>query len=102
MQDNASGHAAKDTLAYLASLGLRPICWLANSPDLNPIEDVWEKMKDYIEQHYPEIHRSYAKLRAAVTEAWNAIVHEDILDLIKSMPERCNAVIVAEGWHREY
>lgn len=102
MQDNASGHAAKDTLAYLASLGLQPIYWPANSPDLNPIEDVWEKMKDYIEEHNPEIHRSYPKLRAAVAEAWNAIVNEDIVDLIRTMPDRCRAVIAAEGWHTEY
>jgi hypothetical protein len=102
VQDNASGHAVKDTLVYLASFGLRPIYWPANSPDLNPIEDIWEKMKDYIEEHNLEIHRSCPKLRAAVIEAWNAIVHEDILDLIKSMPDRCRAVIAGEGWHTEY
>jgi hypothetical protein len=59
-------------------------------------------MKDYIEEYYPEIYRSYPKLRAAVTEAWNTIAHEDILDLIRSMSNRCRAVIAAEGWHTEY
>lgn len=73
--------------------------WPANSPDLNPIETLWNKIKDYIEGRYPEIHRSYPKLRAAVVEAWNAVAHKDILDLIRSMPERCKAVIDAEGWH---
>lgn len=102
MQDNASGHTAKNTLAYMAQKGLYPIFWPANSPDLNPIEDMWEKMKDYIEEHYPEIHRSYPKLRATVIEAWNAIAHEHVLDLIRSMPDRCRAVIKAEGWHTEY
>ena len=29
----------KDTLALMASKGLYPIFWTANSPDLNPIED---------------------------------------------------------------
>ena len=97
MQDNASGHAAKDTIAYMASRGLHPIFWPALSPDLNPIEDLWNKMKDILEQICPEIHRFYPKLKAAVKEAWEALAHEDILDLIRSMPQRCQAVIDAEG-----
>ncbi len=69
MQDNASGHAAKDTIAYIANRGLYPIFWPALSLDLNPIKDLWNKIKDYLEQICPKIHRSYLKLRAAVTEA---------------------------------
>lgn len=102
MQDNAPGHAAKDTMAYMAQKSIYPIFWPANSPDLNPIEDLWERIKDYLEEKDPEIHRSYPRLRQAVVEAWNAITHEDILDLIRSMPERCKAVIAAEGWHTKY
>jgi transposase len=49
--------------------GLVPIFWPANSPDLNPIKTLWDKIKDYIQDKYPEIHRSYPKLRVAVIEA---------------------------------
>lgn len=76
--------------------------WPANSLDLNPIETLWDRMKDYIKEKYPEIHRSYPKLRAAVAEAWNAITDEDIRELVKSMPARCKAVIEAKGWHTKY
>jgi hypothetical protein len=69
---------------------------------LNLIEDIWEKMKDYIEEKYLEIHRSYSKLRVVVLEAWEAIAYADVLDLIRSMPARCKAVIDAGGWHTEY
>jgi transposase len=80
----------------MADRGLYLIFWPANSPDLNPIEDLWEKIKDYIEEHYPKIYRLYKKLREAVVEAWNTIKHEDILSLIRSMLERCKAVIAAK------
>jgi transposase len=102
MQDNARGHSAKDTIVYMANKGLYPIFWPANSPDLNPIEDIWEKMKDCIEEKASKIHRSYKKLREVVEEAWNTVAHEDILELIRSMPKRCQAVIDAKGWHTEF
>src|SRR5207247_2620495 len=47
MQDGAPGHAAGETKEELASHGITPIFWPAYSPDLNPIETVWKKMKDY-------------------------------------------------------
>lgn len=102
MQDNAKPHAAKATLEDMNRRGLIPIFWPANSPDLNPIETLWDRMKDYIQDKYPEIHRSYADLRVAVLEAWESISQEEVIDLIKSMPDRCQAVIDADGWHTKY
>lgn len=69
MQDNASGHAAKATISEMIYRGVRPIVWPANSPDLNPIKTVWNWIKDYIQENYPEVHRSYIRLRQAVVEA---------------------------------
>jgi len=46
MQDHAPGHAAKATIEDLHERGIHVIRWPAFSPDLNPIETVWNKMKD--------------------------------------------------------
>ena len=51
------------------AIGIEPIFWPTNSPDLNPIETVWDEVKDYIESKYPKVHSSYKKLREAVIEA---------------------------------
>jgi transposase len=102
MQDNASSHSSKESIAELRLRGLCPIFWPANSPDLNPIETLWDWIKDYIQDKYPEIHRSYPRLREAVAEAWNAITTDQIRELIQSMPARCQAVIDAQGGHTKY
>jgi transposase len=54
MQDGAPGRSAKDTLNDLNERGVCPIFWPAFPPDLNPVETVWGRVKDYIERHYPE------------------------------------------------
>ena len=102
MQDNAKPHSAKATLEYMNQRGLIPIFWPSNSPDLNPIETLWDMMKDYIQEKHPDIHTKYAQLRTTVWEAWSSISEEDIRDLIRTMPARCQAVIEAEGWHTKY
>ena len=65
-QDNAKGHAASFMKSVFESIGIQPIYWPVFSPDLNPIETLWNDIKDYIQEHYPEVYRSYKRLRAAV------------------------------------
>jgi len=102
IQDNARGYASKEALEYIRQVGLIPIFWPANSPDLNPIETVWDWIKDYIQERYPQIYRSYKRLREAVIEAWNSITDKQVKDLVKGMHDRCQAVIDADGGHTKY
>ena len=102
IQDNASSHSANATIAELQRRGLNPIFWPAKSPDLNPIETLWNRIKDYIQEKYPQIYRSYPQLKAAVLEAWESITDDEVIELIKSMPARCRAVINAGSWHTKH
>jgi len=101
-QDNASGHASQYTKEHFALHGIQPIFWPANSPDLNPIEDLWDWMKDWIQDHDSQVHRNYKRLQTAVNAAWEAIPYEKIFDLIKGMKDRCQAVIDANGGETKY
>jgi hypothetical protein len=101
-QDHAPGHAFAFTKSVIAAVGFRVIEWPPYSPDLSPIETVWDEMKDYIQEYYPQVHSSYKRLRAAVQEAWESITHERIKELVHSMRDRCKAVIKAEGLYTKY
>ena len=103
MQDGAPGHRGQYTATELHECGIYPIFWPAFSPDLNPIEMVWNWMKDWIQEHYPNDNElSYNLLREVVRAAWDAVPETFLKDLIESMPARCQAVIDACGGHTKY
>lgn len=101
-QDNAKGHASAFTKSVLAAAGIRVMEWPPFSPDLNPIETLWNDMKEYIQRNYPQVHSSYKRLRAAVQEAWESITHERIRELVRTMRQRCLDVIEADGWYTKW
>jgi len=84
-------HAQRETRIDLQERGITPTFWPAFSPDLNPIETLWNIMKDYLEIHYPESDCSYDQLRAHVKEAWDSITSDQLLDLLKNY-------VAAGGW----
>ena len=104
MQDGAPGHAAKETRDELASRSIEMIKWPPYSPDLNPIETIWNIMKDWISANYGDKNKpSYDRLRTIVMEAWDKAFDEDkIRELVDEMQKRCDAVILAHGGYIPY
>ena len=47
-QDNAPIHNAKGMRGFLDREGIEVFGWRAKSPDLNPIENLWGRMKRWI------------------------------------------------------
>ena len=106
MQDNAPSHKAIGSLNFLHTHNIEPIFWPAFSPDLNPIESLWDTLKDYLQSHYPDIdiqsQMPSTRFHEIIQEAWDSITLHEIERVIGSMPERCQAVIKAEGGHTKY
>jgi hypothetical protein len=100
-QDNASTHTCPVSRDTLAAHGIMPMEWPANSPDLNPIETIWQRIKQRLRSR-PDPPRRIADLRRMVVEEWNSISLAEIVEIIDTMPERIQAVIEANGGHTKY
>ncbi len=95
-QDLAPVHTAKSTKSWLNDHGVGVLDWTANSPDLNPIENlVKRKMRNKRPKNADE-------LKAAVKETWASIPPQQCHKLITSMPRRIEAVIKAKGSPTKY
>jgi transposase len=103
MQDGAPGHAAQSTQANIRTRGIQIIFWPPFSPDLNPIENCWNWIKDYIEDKWGlNEDPGHMRLREYVLEAWDMMPDSYWRELLDSMPARCQAVIDANGMHTKY
>ncbi len=71
----------------------------ANSPDLNPIENLWSIVKRKMRDTRPN---NADELKATVKETWASIPPQQCHKLITSMPRWIEAVIKAKGAPTKY
>jgi transposase len=62
-----------------------PIFWPPYSPDLSPIEDIWDRMKDILQTIDPEVYQNKTRLRQAVLRAWEMITDPEVREKIRTM-----------------
>ncbi len=98
-QDLAPAHTAKGTKSWLNDHGVTVLDWPANSPDLNPIENLWSIVKRKMRDTRPN---NADELKATVKETWASIPPQQCHKLITSMPRRIEAVIKAKGAPTKY
>ena len=75
--------------------------WPAQSPDMNPIEHLWDYLKRKLKE-YPDRPRGILDLWERVEVEWNKIEPEVCQNLIESMPRRVAAVMKAKGGPTKY
>ena len=99
--DNATSHTSKVAKEFLAKSGMQVLDWPAQSPDINPIENLWAIVKQSIRQQKKQP-TNLAQLERCVKAVWKTIPKETIRNLIDSMPRRIQAVIAARGGPTKY
>ncbi|CAH1990109.1 unnamed protein product [Acanthoscelides obtectus] len=92
-QDNARPHVARVTIDFFQHNDVALLPWPPRSPDLSPIEHVWDMMGKRLLNLQP--------LREALVVAWNEIPQEDIDHLIRSMPRRVGECIAHQVFGNE-
>jgi len=99
-QDGAPCHTAKKCMAWFKCHRISLLQWPGNSPDLNPIENLWARLKRLVAKNKPS---NKQELISAVIESWfHVIDNKDLAALVDSMPARCQAVIDAKGFPTRY
>ncbi|GFW66149.1 transposable element Tcb2 transposase [Trichonephila clavipes] len=88
---NARPHRARLVENMLEAETIQRMEWPACSPDLNPIEHVWDMPPATVRD-----------LEIALLEEWNSIPQSLIDNLIASMANRCAAVLAVQGDHTPY
>ena len=77
------------------------LSWPAQSPDINPIENLWSYIEVRIRQRDSQP-SSITQLEQWVMEEWDAVPVDYYRNLIKSMPRRVQAVLAANGGPTKY
>ena len=93
-EDNSSVHKSKLSESYKKSVMIRNIDWPANSPDLNPIENLWAILKKRIQNKAPKDIKELEKL---IETEWQTFDQEFLANFINSMKRRCQMVIASDG-----
>lgn len=75
--------------------------WPAQSPDLNPIEHLWDELERRLAKRRYSI-RNTKQLAEALVHEWKNIPPEVCKNLVGSMRDRCTAVLEAGGGHTRY
>ena len=98
-QDNDPKHTAKNTKTYLQSKNIDVMQWPAQSPYLNPIENLWFKLKQDIRKAKCEKMIDFPNL---LRKCWNDIDPDYCKKLVDSMPARIDQVIKNKGLWTKY
>jgi len=87
MQDNAPVHKAKCVLKCFKDRKIDVLEWPPNSPDLNPIENLWSIWKQKLKSKI-NIFSTAEEIAEIGRREWRAIPTTTIQNIISSMPKR--------------
>lgn len=111
MQDSAPCHTSKLSMARLAFHKLNVLPWPSNSPDMNPIENVWAVLKQEVRLRIQEVRgknvgqlRDIDILKDAITHCWenNERVKRTAINACKAMDRRIKTLWDNRGKWTKY
>ena len=101
MEDGAPTHRSKAAGDWREENKIQSLPWPAQSPDLNPIENIWHTLKSRVNRR-PRIPKNEKELIIALQEEWKQIPQQYLSNTVASMPDRIKMVISHKGGPTSY
>lgn len=98
-QDNDPKHTSKSTKKWFEDHDIKVLKWPSQSPDLNPIENLWQELKRMVHKRNPT---NLDELEIICQEEWGKIAKDCCKRLITGYNKRLKAVIAAKGGATKY
>ena len=100
MHDNAMPHVARICRQFLNRNNVNVLPWPAVSPDMNPIEHIWDYLGREVRAR-GNVH-NLKDLENALNQEWNNIPNVAIRRYVRSMQGRLASCINSRGGHTRY
>ena len=97
--DNDPKHAAKATKEWLKKKHIKVLELPSQSPDLNPIKNLWRELKLRVTKRQP---RNLKDLERICKEAWTKIPPKICANLLKNYNKRLTSVLANKGFSTKY
>ncbi|GFX65395.1 transposable element Tcb2 transposase [Trichonephila clavipes] len=98
IDDNCKPHRANLVEDFLFEEGIVRMEWPACSPDMDPIEHIWDALGRRVAGRQPPP-QTLQELERDLLEEWDRIPQLVINSLIESMPQRCSTLLAVHGSH---
>lgn len=100
LQDGAPCHTSKKVMGFLKEKKIAVMDWPGNSPDLNPIENLWSILKKKLKDDHTIT--SIPKLQEAIKRLWVTLSSDLMRKLAHSMPKRLKLCMANKGQMTKY
>ncbi|GFX23735.1 transposable element Tcb2 transposase [Trichonephila clavipes] len=93
MDDNATCHRTLAVQDCLDSEGIQRLVWPARSPDLNPIENVWDALGRQVAGRNDSLTNKNTLIRA-LTEEWDKLPQQLLDNVVQTRPGDYGSLVV--------
>jgi DDE superfamily endonuclease len=92
-EDNDPKHRSKKAEDWRVKNQVKHLSWASQSPDLNPMENVWAVLKANVNNHKPS---SVKELKKIIQKEWKKLDDIFAQNLVISM-KNCIALLLSNG-----